>query len=109
MQRIVVRHPFLVLLKPRLLYIGQDEAELARLRAQTEQARNRIALDTRKAFLQLRKADTARNVARLDLDVAREQLSILLAQFGAVGLSPSRLPKGTVVSIFEVPPQTGGG
>jgi outer membrane protein TolC len=61
-------------------YIGLDEAELAKLRAQAEQVRNRVALDTRKAFLQLRRADTARNVARLDLEVAREQLSILLAQ-----------------------------
>jgi outer membrane protein len=71
--------PLLVGSAPKA-YIGQDEAELAKLRAQAEQVRNRIALDTRKAFLQLRKADTARNVARLDLDVAREQLSILLAQ-----------------------------
>lgn len=71
--------PLLVGSAPKA-YIGQDEAELARLRTQTEQVRNRIALDTRKAFLQLRKAETARNVARLDLDVSREQLSILMAQ-----------------------------
>jgi outer membrane protein len=29
----------------------------------------------------MRRAETARNVARLDLDVSREQLSILLAQY----------------------------
>ena len=41
--------PLLVGSAPKA-YIGQDEAELARLRAQTEQIRNRIALDTRKSF-----------------------------------------------------------
>jgi outer membrane protein len=72
--------PLLVGSAPKA-YVGQNEAELQRLRTQTEQVRNRIALDTRKTFLQLRKAETAHNVARLDLDVAREQLSVLLAQF----------------------------
>ena len=72
--------PLLVGSAPKA-YIGQNEAELQRLRTQTEQVRNRISLDTRKSFLQLRKAETARNVARLDLDVTREQLSVLLAQF----------------------------
>ena len=72
--------PLLVGSAPKA-YIGQNEADLERLRTQTEQVRNRIALDTRRSFLQLRKAGTARNVARLDLDVAREQLSVLLAQY----------------------------
>lgn len=72
--------PLLVGSAPKA-YIGQDEADLARLRAQTEQIRNRIALDTRKSFLQLQKAETSRNVARLDLDVTREQLSISMAQY----------------------------
>jgi outer membrane protein len=71
--------PLLVGSAPKA-YIGMDEAELARLRAQMDQVRNRITLDTRKSFLQLQRAETARDVARLDLDVAREQLSVLLAQ-----------------------------
>ncbi len=62
-------------------YIQQDEAELAKLRVQMDQVRNRITLDSRKHFLQMRRVQTARNVARLDLDVAREQLSVALAQF----------------------------
>lgn len=72
--------PLLVGSAPKA-YIGQNEAELARLRTQADQVRNRIALDTRKSFLNMRKAETARNVARLDLDVQREQLSVLMAQF----------------------------
>jgi outer membrane protein TolC len=72
--------PLLVGTAPRA-YIGQNEAELAKLRTQVEQVRSRIALDARKGFLQMRKAETARNVAKLDLDVARDQLSVLLAQY----------------------------
>lgn len=72
--------PLLVGAAPKA-YIGENEADLARLRTQTNQVRNRILLDTRKSFLQLRRAETGRNVARLDLDVAREQLSVLLAQY----------------------------
>ncbi len=73
--------PLLVGAAPKA-YIGQNEADLARLRTQLDQLRNRIALDTRKSFLQLRKAETAGAIAKLDLDVAREQLGIVLAQYG---------------------------
>jgi outer membrane protein len=59
----------------------QGEVELTRLRAEANQVRGRIALDTRKNYQLMRRAETARNVARLDLDVARDQLGILLAQY----------------------------
>jgi outer membrane protein len=72
--------PLLVGSAPRA-YVSQGEADLARLRAQVAQARGRISLDTRKSFQMMRRAETARNVARMDLDVARDQLSILLAQY----------------------------
>lgn len=62
-------------------FIAQDQAELAKLKIQMDQVRNRIALDTRKSFLQMQRVQTSRNIARLDLDVAREQLSVALAQF----------------------------
>ena len=42
--------------------------------------RDRIAVETRRSYDLLRRAETARRVARLDLDVARERLSILLAK-----------------------------
>ena len=61
--------------------VSQSEAELAKLRAQMSQVRGRIGLDVRKSFQMMKRAETARNVARLDLDVARDQLSILLAQY----------------------------
>jgi outer membrane protein len=59
---------------------AQAEAEAARLRIETNAARNRISLETRQNYQALRRAETARDVARLDLEVSRDQLSILLAQ-----------------------------
>ncbi len=59
---------------------AQDQADAARLHIEMNAARNRIALETRQNFQTLHKAETERDVARLDLDVARDQVSILLNQ-----------------------------
>jgi outer membrane protein TolC len=59
---------------------AQGRADVERLRAEMDSLRNRIALDTRAALRQVREAATAQKVARLDLDVARETLSVMLAQ-----------------------------
>lgn len=61
---------------------AQAEAEIMELRTRMNQTRNRIELDTRKSYQELRKAQSANEVARLDLDYAREQVSVLLAQLG---------------------------
>ena len=42
--------------------------------------RERITLETRKGFQDVIRAQTARKVAQEDLDLSREQLSVLLAQ-----------------------------
>lgn len=60
--------------------VAQAETEAARLRIEMNTARNRISLETRQSYQTLYKAQTARDVARLDLEVARDQVSILLAQ-----------------------------
>ena len=59
---------------------AQAEADVARVRIQLNSARSRIAADTRKSYGDLKQTEEGRTVARLDLDVARDQLSILLAQ-----------------------------
>ncbi|MGA1995227.1 MAG: TolC family protein, partial [Bryobacteraceae bacterium] len=68
--------------------MAQSETELAHLKIELASARNRIAGDLEKAFREVRKTRTATEVARLDLDVAHEQLSIDLAQVeeGRLGL-----------------------
>jgi outer membrane protein len=59
---------------------SQAEAEVAQLGVQIRGTRRRIELDTRRAFENIQQAEMARKIARMDLDVAREQVSILLAQ-----------------------------
>jgi outer membrane protein len=59
---------------------AQAETEAAHLRIEMNAARNRISLETRQSYQALHKAHTARDVAGLDLEVARDQVSILLAQ-----------------------------
>ena len=60
--------------------VAQAEADAARLRVEMNAARNRISLETRQAYQTLHKAETAREVARLDLEVGRDEVSNLLAQ-----------------------------
>jgi len=60
--------------------VAQAELEAARLHIELNAARNRISLETRQSYQTLRKAETARDVARLDLEVARDEVSVLLAQ-----------------------------
>lgn len=59
---------------------AQAEADSARLRIRIQQERARIAQDMGRDFEELRTSQTAAEVARLDLDVAREQTAVLLAQ-----------------------------
>ena len=76
-----IQVPLLVGSAPKA-YLAQAEADAARLRTQINSTRNHIALETQKSYQELKKAEAAGEVARLDLDVAREQVSVLLAQLG---------------------------
>jgi outer membrane protein len=61
---------------------SQAQIDILELRTQMNQVRNRIQLDTQKSYQELQKATSAQEVARLDLDYTREQVSVLLAQLG---------------------------
>jgi len=61
---------------------AQAQSDILELRTQMGQIRNRIQLDTQKSYRELQKASSAQEVARLDLDYTREQVSVLLAQLG---------------------------
>jgi outer membrane protein len=60
--------------------VAQTQVDINHLRGELNVTRNRIATDIQQSFREVRKTDSAAEVARLDLDVAREQLSVLLAQ-----------------------------
>lgn len=59
---------------------AEAEVDMAKLRTQMSDLRNRTALDTRKAFHDLKQAESSRDFAKLDLEVAREQVRVLLDQ-----------------------------
>jgi outer membrane protein len=56
------------------------DLEVTRLRTQANAIRDRITLDTRKAWSDIRRAESSRELAKLDLEVTREQVTVLLAQ-----------------------------
>jgi outer membrane protein TolC len=60
---------------------AQGEADLSRLKIELANTRNRIVSDLADSLRAARRAQTAADVARLDLEVTREQTSVNLAQF----------------------------
>lgn len=58
---------------------AEADAEASKLKIQLAETRNQITADTHRSLRDLRKAEEQRDVARLDLDVARDQLSVNLA------------------------------
>ena len=61
-------------------YISQDEADLAKIRVEIARTRSKISADLEHAFRDAKHAEAVRDVARADLDLAREQVSVDLAQ-----------------------------
>jgi outer membrane protein len=60
--------------------VAQTRADSDRLRTELANARNRIISEIQQAFRDVKKAETAAAVARLDLDVAQEQVAVIQAQ-----------------------------
>ena len=69
--------------------VAQAEADVERARLQVAAARSNISLETRRLYQEIRQAESARELSRMELDLARESLSVLLARFdaGRVGLT----------------------
>lgn len=70
---------------------SQAGTEIAKLRIEVGRTRSRIAADLRIAYQNVTRADAVRDVARADLDLAREELTIDLAQ-----MDEGRLPLARV-------------
>jgi outer membrane protein len=58
----------------------QAEADQLHVRAELQAARGRIALDVHQGYQEIEKAEMANQVTKAELDLAHEQLSVLLAQ-----------------------------
>ncbi len=72
----------------------QAYTDMAKLRIQMDQVRNRILTDTRRSYEQWQKAESIRNLYRMQLDLAREELTVLLAQNGEGRISMSQVEQG---------------
>ncbi len=72
-------------------YIQQAEIEIAKMKIEVDRTRSRITADLRRAFQEVKRAESARDYAHADLDVTRDQISIDLAQY-----NEGRLPMATV-------------
>jgi outer membrane protein len=60
--------------------IEQAENDQQHIHAEVEVARNKIMLDIHQSYQDIHKTDIARELAQADLDLARSQLSVILAQ-----------------------------
>ena len=58
----------------------QSYTDMQKIRIQMDQVRNRTITDTRRSYEQWKKAENIRNLSRMQLDLAREELTVLLAQ-----------------------------
>ncbi len=70
---------------------AQAFTDMRKIRIQMDQVRNRILTDTRRSYEQWEKAQNLRDLSRMQLDLAREQLSVLLAQNGEGRVPISRV------------------
>ena len=70
---------------------AQAQVDIEKLRIQSTQTRERIAGDTRSTYNNLKRTEAARDVARADLDLAREELTVALAQ-----MDEGRVPLASV-------------
>jgi outer membrane protein len=76
--------------------LAQAYTDLQKLRVQTDQVRNRILTETRRSYEQWQKAEGIRNLYRMQLDFAREELTVLLAQNGEGRVPMSRVEQARV-------------
>jgi outer membrane protein TolC len=76
--------------------LAQTATEISHLRVEFASTRNRISADLQQSFRDVKKAQTAAEVARLDLDVAREQLNVDLAQMQEGRLSLRQIEEARI-------------
>ena len=77
--------------------VEQAEIDVAHIRNEMGNVHNRIAANLQQAYRDVAKAQSASEVARLDLDVAREQISVDLAQMQEGRLAMRVLEEARVV------------
>ncbi len=77
-------------------YAEQAIIDMQKIRVQMNQVRNRVITDTRRSYQIWKKAQTVRDLAQMQLDLARENLTVLLAQKTEGRALPSDVEKARV-------------
>ena len=77
--------------------VAQAEIDVDHIKIEIANARNRIAADLQQSFRDTTRSQSAAEVARLDLEVAREQVSVDLAQMQEGRLPMRELEEARVV------------
>ena len=77
-------------------YAQQAYTDMQKIRIQMDQVRNRIMSDTRRSYEQWQKAASLRSLSRMQLDFAREELTVLLAQNGEGRTPLSRVEQARI-------------
>lgn len=60
----------------------QAAVDMAKLRIQINQTRNQIAIDTKRSYQDMKGAEETRDLARTQLDLSHQDLSVQLARYG---------------------------
>jgi len=63
-------------------FAAQAETDVSKMRVEVARTRSRITADLRRAYQEVKSAESSRELAKADLDLTREQLNIDLAQYG---------------------------
>jgi outer membrane protein TolC len=62
-------------------YVAQAQADIDKIRTQIGQTRSRITADLQHAYRDIRRTESAQKLARADLDLARDQLTLDLTRY----------------------------
>jgi len=62
-------------------YITQAQVDIDKIRAEMNRTRSRITADLQHAYRDIRRAESAQKLARTDLDLARDQLTLDLTRY----------------------------
>jgi outer membrane protein len=74
----------------------QAATDIAKLRLEMNDTRNQISMNTRRSYQQWKKAEGARSIAQMQLELAREDLSVLIAQMTEGRAPMSRVEQARV-------------
>ena len=64
-----------------MAYVTQAQTDIDKIRAQIQQTRGRITADLQHAYREVTRAESAQKLARADLDLARDQLTLDLTRY----------------------------